>query len=375
MSGMIDPSAGITYNAADTPAVQQPPYVSISGAHSGGGTALVAQNMAAADQYFRTNVVNPNAAVLDRVAAMGGCNAHAVNGSHPPLLSAGVGLLAHVAAGEVLIGGPVQVAAQNVVVPDNTDTVWIWALQNATVIAVASSLTPPAGNACLLGAVKTVGGAVFSTDASGVVYMLGGQLWRQTADTDAPGDVPPTSVILLTKTQSGVHQWQGDTHNPIAGGVSGALQIPDGTSDPTLSIPGTGVYAWYRTDLDQIRVIVNGGDVRIFREGYDIAFSIESAPTASQILLRFVASRPVTLPAGFTGSVGAAGTAATAGTDIDVKQNGSSVGTIHFAAAGTVATFVAAAEVDLAAGDVLTVIAPGSPDATLAKLAVTLKGI
>lgn len=375
MAGLIDSGAAVAYIAEDVPAIQQPPLVSIADASSGSGTAAVAKNIASGDVNWRTASANPNAAILDRIAALGGCNAHAVNASFPPLLSAGTGLHVDVAAGEVLIGGPVQIAAQSVVVPDDTATVWIWAKQDRTVIPVATSTTPPAGECCLLGSVTTASGFVTAVDASGVVYLMGGQLVRQTADAGAPADAPPSTVLLWTKTASGLHQWQGDAHNLIVPTVDGALQLPSGTSDPTGTLPGTGVYAWYRTDLDQIRVVVNGGDARIFREGYDIAFSIEAAPTASQVLLRFVAPRAVTLPAALTGSIGKAGTAATAQTDLDVKLNGSSVGTVRFAADGTTASFIAAAEVDLAAGDVLTVVAPASPDATLAKITVTLKGI
>lgn len=107
---------------------------------------------------------------------------------------------------------------------------------------------------------------------------------------------------------------------------------------------------------------------------YDIAFSIEAAPTASQVLLRFVADRAITLPASLTGSRGKAGVAATAQTDIDLQKNGVSAGTVRFAAAGTVPSFIAAAPIALAAGDVLTAIAPGTPDATLAQFGVTLAG-
>jgi hypothetical protein len=66
--------------------------------------------------------------------------------------------------------------------------------------------------------------------------------------------------------------------------------------------------------------------------------------------------------------------AATAETDFDIKKNGSSVGTLRFAASATTATFIMASETSLVASDQLEIIAPGTPDTTLADIAWTLRG-
>lgn len=107
---------------------------------------------------------------------------------------------------------------------------------------------------------------------------------------------------------------------------------------------------------------------------YDIDMFIVAAPGASLQLKRFVAPRSITLPVDLAGSVAKAGTAATAQTDFDIQVQGVSKGTIRFAAAGTTATFIFAAPVTIAAGEVLTVVAPGTPDITLAQIAITLAG-
>lgn len=109
---------------------------------------------------------------------------------------------------------------------------------------------------------------------------------------------------------------------------------------------------------------------------YDVGGGCNGAPTASQVLLRAIMVRGVSFLDDFAGSQAKAEVAATAQTDFDVQVNGVSIGYFRFAAAGTTATFVTTDSVTeaLVAGDVLKVIAPGSPDATLANIAFTLKG-
>jgi hypothetical protein len=114
------------------------------------------------------------------------------------------------------------------------------------------------------------------------------------------------------------------------------------------------------------------------------AFMYPGVPTASVLLGLFAAPDGVgtlTFAAAMAGSSGKALTAATAQTDIDVRKNattsanGTSVGTIRWAAAGTVPTFIAASGFTLTGGtDYLSFWAPASPDATLANFGVSLYG-
>lgn len=105
---------------------------------------------------------------------------------------------------------------------------------------------------------------------------------------------------------------------------------------------------------------------------YDINAWISPAPTSSQVLLRFVAIRSFTFPASMTGSRGSAGTASTASTVFSFKKNGTQFATATFAIAGTIPTWVAATATSFVAGDVLTIVAPASADATLAAIAFGL---
>lgn len=99
------------------------------------------------------------------------------------------------------------------------------------------------------------------------------------------------------------------------------------------------------------------------------------APAANERVLGFVVPGGVTgveLPANATNSQAESETSATAQTDFDLQKNGSSIGTIRWAAAGTVATFVSVSLTTFAAGDTIEIQAPGTPDSTLANLYFTL---
>ena len=107
---------------------------------------------------------------------------------------------------------------------------------------------------------------------------------------------------------------------------------------------------------------------------YDFFWRKEGQPGASEVVFRQIVARRVSLEADLAGSVGVAGTAATADADFDVRRNGTSVGTIRFVAGATAATFIAASAVTLEIGDELTVVAPASVDASLADLGLVLAG-
>jgi hypothetical protein len=102
--------------------------------------------------------------------------------------------------------------------------------------------------------------------------------------------------------------------------------------------------------------------------------SYSGPTTANLVVQRYVFAGTVMFPVGLTGSQGTAGVAATGTTSYSIKKNGANVGTMAFAAAATTATFSMASATTFMAGDILTVVAPASPDTTLANLAWTLVG-
>lgn len=108
---------------------------------------------------------------------------------------------------------------------------------------------------------------------------------------------------------------------------------------------------------------------------YDVGAYVPGVPTASQVLVLLPVVRAFTLPAGLSGSVGKATVAAAAATDFDITKNGVSIGTMSFALGATSATFTFTAAVDFGPGDVMGVIAPGTPDATLADISFVFAGM
>ena len=107
---------------------------------------------------------------------------------------------------------------------------------------------------------------------------------------------------------------------------------------------------------------------------FDLTAFYPGIPTSSALVTRVPVARAITFPASLTGSVGTATVAATSTTDFDVRKNGASVGTVRFASASTTATFIAASLIVLAAGDVISIYAPATADATLANIGIVLAG-
>lgn len=107
---------------------------------------------------------------------------------------------------------------------------------------------------------------------------------------------------------------------------------------------------------------------------FDVTAFYPGVPAASAKVTRVPLARAVSFPANFSGSVGIAAVAATSSTAFDVQKNGVSVGTITFAAGASTATFTTSGAVTFAAGDYLSIIAPATPDATLADPGIVLAG-
>jgi hypothetical protein len=105
---------------------------------------------------------------------------------------------------------------------------------------------------------------------------------------------------------------------------------------------------------------------------YDIASAILGKPAGAAVVMRFVAVRAFTIAAGATGSVAKAATVATASTTFSLQKNGTQFGTMVFAAGAAAGTFTVASTTSFAAGDIMTIVAPSSADATFGDCEFTI---
>lgn len=104
---------------------------------------------------------------------------------------------------------------------------------------------------------------------------------------------------------------------------------------------------------------------------YIVGSFLESAPANSQVMLRHVVPVAIDIATNCATSQAKLGTAATASTVFDIQKNGSSFGSATFASSGTTATF-SCTHTTFSAGDIITVVAPSSADATAAKFTMSL---
>jgi hypothetical protein len=115
------------------------------------------------------------------------------------------------------------------------------------------------------------------------------------------------------------------------------------------------------------------GDPLWVSQPFDLGFYFEGLLTNSEKVARYVFNRSVTFPASLTGSNATADVASTGTVSFALNKNGSSIGSVTFTASAT-ATFTFASPVTFAAGDVLTVVAPATADASLADVQINLAG-
>ncbi|MDD3181357.1 MAG: hypothetical protein PHD48_00905 [Alphaproteobacteria bacterium] len=154
--------------------------------------------------------------------------------------------------------------------------------------------------------------------------------------------------------------------NGTAGGFALSVKTPSGTA---VSL-GSG---------ERKLLYCNGSDFTIAAEAgaapYDIGGSFVGKPSAGTAIMRFPMPRAVRFLSGMALSKGVAAIAASASVSFSIRKNGAEFATMTFAASGTSATFACATTTNFTAGEVLTVVAPSSPDDTLADIGFALAGL
>lgn len=199
------------------------------------------------------------------------------------------------------------------------------------------------GTGTILGRVTASTGAIEELTAAQVRTLIGVGTDVQAYDADL------AAIAGLTPSQGDILYHNGTQWTRLAAGTSGYVLTTAGAgADP----------AW-------------GG------LPYILPFFFTSTPTSSEVLMIHVAGADFTIPANFASALESeVGTNPTATFDLDVQQNGVSIGTISVSTGGVVtATTTSGAAKAIVKGDVLKTIAPGSADSTAADMAFTILGV
>jgi hypothetical protein len=112
----------------------------------------------------------------------------------------------------------------------------------------------------------------------------------------------------------------------------------------------------------------------LFGGAYHYGSFAVAAIGSSEILMDHIVATAHTLSDDFAGCVAGAGVAPAADWVASIQLNGVAIGTLTIHADGTHAFVTTGGSVAVAAGDVVTLIAPAGIDAALARLRFTFKG-
>jgi hypothetical protein len=107
---------------------------------------------------------------------------------------------------------------------------------------------------------------------------------------------------------------------------------------------------------------------------YDVGGSLIGKPTASQTIIRYPLPRAIRFATSLALSQGKSATAANSSTVFSLRKNGTHFARMTWGSGTTIASFGGTSQ-SFAAGDVLTVVAPASPDADFASFGFSLAGI
>lgn len=207
-------------------------------------------------------------------------------------------------------------------------------------------------------------------------------LIRCTGQTQARVMSVPTNDRWFAVENAGAHNITVDIDGQAFAGITvepgkTMLLVSDGTTIISVSQGISDIFSLSDVDGSQTpttgqTLVWDGAQFIAGDIPADIHVDFRGTPAGDEVIYRRRFARQVTIPINFDSSQAEAGVAATAQTDFDVQVNGSSIGTISFAAAATAATFTAASSTTINVNDVLTIVAPTTPDASLADLSIAL---
>lgn len=170
------------------------------------------------------------------------------------------------------------------------------------------------------------------------------------------------STITLPQIKRGLMLLESATANTTFSLVLGSVSF-------TIN-PGRLYAVWTDGNVNGMAARDIGG----IAEPNDMSIFLPGTMSNAQLCYRRKATRAFTLPLGLSGAYFLAGAAATASTVVTLKKNGTSIGTLTWAIAGTVPTVAFTGAVSFAGGDTFSVHGPATADATLADISFDFFG-
>lgn len=173
----------------------------------------------------------------------------------------------------------------------------------------------------------------------------------------------------------------------IAAAATGAWAGQDGKLATAVGANAANGWLFQTVAVEGYRLYVQDEDAEIVHDGsawglapggaappHTVGMFFTSTPTANEVLLRYEFAEGVNYADDFAGSRASVGTNPTASFALTVNKNGSPIGTITIGTGGSITFATTGGAESFADDDLLTIAAPGTPDATVANVAITLKG-
>jgi hypothetical protein len=254
-------------------AVQVPNLPVFSGLYDPTSGPLTSRAFITGDTTNIRPYLNENSGRQDLLGRFGGGGNAVIHGL---VLSAGTGLSVNVSAGTAMLDGAVPFNASALGSLTNNTRNHIW-LERGGNLSATTTLTAPGTTYCYLGSALTAAEVVSSLDQSGVLYLLGGRLFRRTADTTVPADTPPAQLQFFHRGASKLWFWDGTSYWLCSVGTTGitiAESVVPITTNTTLSAA--------QIDASVIR-ITNGGGLAA---GWVVSFPSASVVLGQQWIVR-----------------------------------------------------------------------------------------
>lgn len=204
-------------------------------------------------------------------------------------------------------------------------------------------------------------------------------LWGFHGDTTATTTAAFPGVVLNTDALSDitVHQSLSSHGDAASSGsrawsVVGSLVMADGDYLQCRLSGSTMTLEAHTSSSFWLMKLAVASDV----DFYDLGMDFIGKPTDAQVIARWIVLREVTMPADFSGAGGDIITNPTSTMAIDIKDDGTTIGTVSIATNGVFTfTTVSGTEKVVAAGSIVTAIGPGTADTTGEDIVFTLPGV